>query len=77
MRMRNPRVFASVIYGVLAVILLLAKLPTRWWIVYLIGGAIIVGVLWSQLGPSGGQTSPNPERAARRARRRNRRGGTS
>jgi cell division protein FtsW (lipid II flippase) len=75
--MRNPRVFAVVIYGILAGILLLAKLPTRWWIIYLIGGAIIVGVLWSQLAPSGSQTSPNPARAARRARRRNRRGGTS
>ena len=72
--MRNPRVFAVMIYGILAVILLLAKLPTRWWVIYLIGGAIIVGVLWSQLGPPG-QTSPNPERAARRAGRRNRRGG--
>ena len=75
--MRNPRVLAVTIYGILAVILLLAKLPTRWWVIYLVGGAMIVGLLWSQLGPPGGQTSSNPERAARRARRRNRRGGPS
>jgi hypothetical protein len=73
--MRNTRVLVVMIYGILAFILLLS-LPTRWWIIYLVGGAMIVGVLWSQLGPPGGQISPNPERAARRARRRNRRGGS-
>ncbi|MEA2500383.1 MAG: hypothetical protein QOD01_494 [Actinomycetota bacterium] len=75
--MRNPRVFAATIYGILAVVLLLAKIPTRWWIIYLIVGAMIVGVLWSQLRPPEGQTSPDPERAGRRAGRRNRRGGPS
>ena len=74
--MRNTRVLVVMIYGILAFILLLV-LPTRWWIIYLIGGAMLSGVLWSQLGPPGGRTSSNPERAARRARRRNRRGGPS
>jgi hypothetical protein len=73
--MRNPRVLVVMIYGILAVILLFV-LPTRYWILYLIGGAMITGILWSQVGPPGGRvTSPNPERAARRARRRSRRGG--
>ena len=56
-------------YGVLSLILLLV-LPVRIWVIFLIAGGLLLGLASVMMR---GQTSSNPQRAAKRA---GRRGGT-